>query len=45
MSNRKLIPGPAIELWIATIGIGAFLLGGAGRYRPELAAHRGRPIG
>ena len=28
MSGRKLIPGPGIELWIATIGIGAFLLGG-----------------
>ena len=28
MSARKLIPGPGIELWIATIGIGAFLLGG-----------------
>ena len=28
MRNRKLIPGPGIELWIATIGIGAFLLGG-----------------
>ena len=28
MRDRKLIPGPGIELWIATIGIGAFLLGG-----------------
>ena len=28
MSERKLIPGPGIELWIAIIGIGAFLLGG-----------------
>ena len=28
MSARKTKPGPAIELWIATIGIGAFLLGG-----------------
>ena len=28
MRNWKLIPGPGIELWIATIGIGAFLLGG-----------------
>ena len=28
MKDRKLIPGPGIELWIATIGIGAFLLGG-----------------
>ena len=28
MSARKLIPGPGIELWIATIGIGAFLAGG-----------------
>ena len=28
MSGRKLISGPGIEMWIATIGIGAFLLGG-----------------
>ena len=28
MKDRKLIPGPGIELWIATIGLGAFLLGG-----------------
>ena len=28
MRLRKLIPGPGIELWIATIGLGAFLLGG-----------------
>ena len=28
MRHRKLIPGPGIELWIATIGLGAFLLGG-----------------
>ena len=28
MRDRKLFPGPGIELWIATIGIGAFLLGG-----------------
>ncbi len=28
MSDRKPIPGRGIELWIATIGIGAFLLGG-----------------
>ena len=28
MSGRKPIPGPGIEMWIATIGIGAFLLGG-----------------
>ena len=28
MTDRKLLPGPGIELWIATIGIGAFLLGG-----------------
>ena len=28
MRARKLIPGPGIEMWIAIIGIGAFLLGG-----------------
>ena len=28
MRDRRLIPGPGIELWIATVGIGAFLLGG-----------------
>ena len=28
MRHRKLIPGPGIELWIAMIGLGAFLLGG-----------------
>ena len=28
MRTRKTKPGPGIEMWIATIGIGAFLLGG-----------------
>ena len=45
MSGRKLISGPGIELWIATIGIGAFPFGRTRRYRPELATHRDRPIG
>ena len=28
MKHRRPIPGPGIEMWIAIIGIGAFLLGG-----------------
>ena len=28
MRARRPIPGPGIEMWIAIIGIGAFLLGG-----------------